>query len=1192
MGVELTREQQEVVINRGGSLLVSAAAGSGKTKVLVERLFRYITDPDDPADVTDFLIITYTKAAAAELRMKIASELSERLAQTPEDRHLQKQALLIYRADVRTVDSFCTNLLRENIHLVGGDGDCALTPDFRVLDEKEAELLRLRVLQRVLETFYGEMEEGGGAALLADTIGAGRDDSALEGLVLQVFAKLQSHAYPIRWLRQQENAWSQLPEKMEDTPYGQELLQKGRAVISYWIGIFDGLCGELSRDETLSQKYLPAFSAAKESMEQYLALMDSGWDAVSGGAVSFEKLKPVRGENELKVRAKLLWDQCKKECERLRKLFAGSNAQLRDDMEHMAPAMLALLHLVEQFAHAYALEKMRRNATDFSDQEHFALDILIGEDGKPTELGKAVSGRYREIMIDEFQDTNEVQNQIFAAVSREEKNLFMVGDMKQSIYRFRLADPTIFLRHYQRDPMYDAAEEGQERKILLSRNFRSRKEILDAANFVCGNLMSEEIGEMAYTDDEALHFGAAYYQEKPGCETEFYLVNHQNLSDNDAKEAVKCAETEARFVADRIRALLDEPFMVQGEDGALRPVREEDIVILLRSPGARQKLYERVLAEQGIACAAASSEDFFASVEIAVVYAMLQLIDNPHQDVPLISALRSPVFAFTPDRLAQIRGKCPTGDFYTALCRDDGEDSRRFLADLEQLRFLAADMSVHRLLWHLYNRWSILGIFGAMDGGAERRAHLIALYEYARSFEAAGYKGLFQFVSHLRALLEAGEDIQTGAAQVQRGVRLMSIHKSKGLEFPVVILAELNKAFNKSDTMAPVLMHPELGLGPVCIDLQRRIRYSTVAREAVIQRQMREQKSEEMRVLYVALTRAKEKLILVSAVRNAAGLVKKLLPHAVCPAAPETVGGCDSMAQWILLPLLCRTEAFALRQAADMEGTQFCNDGIPWHVEWVDGAPYQKRRGRTLKEEKTRQEELPFDPALLEFQYPYAQETRLPSKLTATQLKGRLVDQRIAEDTAEAVPAWNDFRAPRFLEGERKLSAAERGTAMHQVMQFLDFSKTNSREEIFGELERLVSRHFLTREQADAVNVEQLETLFASPLGRTLRGMAPDKIWREYRFSVLEKVSKYLPEDTSGDEVLLQGAVDCFYETEEGLTVIDFKTDRLLPGQEDRRAEEYRVQLTAYSDVLARIFDEPVCRRVLYFFSTGACVEL
>lgn len=1192
MGVQLTKEQREAVENRGGSLLVSAAAGSGKTKVLVERLFRYLTDPAHPADVTDFLIITYTKAAAAELKMKIAAELSERLAEDADNVHLQKQALLIYRADVRTVDSFCTNLLRENIHLVGG-GDCPLTPDFRVLDEQEASLLRTQVLERVLEEFYDAMEEGDGASLLADTIGAGRDDSALAALVLQIFERVQSHAYPLQWLAAQEAYWTQLPDSIDNTPYGRELMDDAKNVLTYWDGMFAAVCREMEADEDLAQKYLPAFTAARENFQAFLSLLEQGWDAASDGTLSFERLKAVRGENALKEYAKSLWDLCKKDCEKIRKRFSVTNAQMREDLARMAPAMRALLRLCDAFARAYAAEKLRRNATDFSDQEHFALKLLADENGAPTELGKSVSGRYREIMIDEFQDTNEVQNQIFSAVSREGKNLFMVGDMKQSIYRFRLADPTIFLRHYQNDPMFDRAEEGQERKVLLSKNFRSRKEILDAANFLCANLMSEEVGEMHYTQDEALHFGAEYYLEKEGCQTEFYLVDHPKNSAGEAGDEVKCAETEARFVARRIRALLDEPYLVQGEDGTLRPVQEEDIVILLRSPLPRQKLYERVLAEEGITCAAESAGDFFATVEIAVTYAMLQLIDNPHQDVPLISVLRSPVFAFSPDRLAQIRANCPKGDFYTALTRDSGADTTRFLEDLRQLRFLAPDMSVHRLLWHLYNRWNVLGIFGAMEGGEERREHLIALYEHARHFENSGYRGLFSFVSHLRSLLESGESLQTGASAAQRGVRLMSIHKSKGLEFPVVILAELNKSFHKGDLLAPVLMHPELGLGPACIDLERRIRYATVAKDAVAHRQLREQKSEEMRVFYVALTRAKEKLILVSAMRNAAGVVKKLLPRASCPAAPAAVSGCDSMAQWVLLPLLCRTEAFPLRQAADMEGRMPCNDGIPWHIEWVDGASCQQRRkGRLPLQRPEEAQELPFDPALLLFRYAYETESRLPSKLTATQLKGRLVDQRVAENAPPTVAMQSAFRTPRFWEQTHGLTAAERGTAMHQALQFLDFSKTGSLEEIRAELARMEQRRFLTSEQAAAVDCAQIAALFASPLGQELRAVPQERMWREYRFSVLEPVSKYLPEDVSGDEILLQGAVDCFFETEQGLTVVDFKTDRVARGKEAERAEEYRTQLTAYSDVLERIFEKPVRRRILYFFATGRALLL
>ena len=664
----------------------------------------------------------------------------------------------------------------------------ALTPDFRVLDEHEAELLRLQALERVLERFYETIEENEGSMLLADTIGAGRDDSTLQKLVLQIYGKLQSHAYPAKWIKEQEHYWMNVPERMEDTPYGQELMDECCATLQYWMKIFEDICQELSRDEVLSEKYLPYFSTAKDSLASYYKRIDEGWDAANEGTFEFQKLKPVRGENDLKVRAKALWDQCKKECEKIKKRFSVTNAEMREDMLRMAPAMLALLRLVDAF-HRNMQEKSCAEM-----QRIFPITSILHwifwwmKRGNRQKIGQSVSGRYREIMIDEFQDTNEVQNQIFAAVSCDEKNLFMVGDMKQSIYRFRLADPTIFLRHYQNDPMYNQAKEGEERKLLLSKNFRSRKEILDTANFVCGNLMSSQIGEMEYTEQEALHFGAEYYQEKEGCETEFYLVDYQSKSDNDDKEEIKCAEVEARFVAHRIRQLLDEPYMVQGEDGSLRAVREEDIVILLRSPGPRQKLYERVLAEEGIHCAAESNDDFFAAMEIAVVYSMLQIIDNPHQDVPLISVLRSPIFSFSANDLALIRAQCPKGDFYTALEQYESDDVKKFLKDLNELRFLAPDMSVHRLLWHLYNQWNVLGVFGAMSDGEQRRRNLIALYEHAQKFESAGYKGVFQFVSHLRSLLEAGEGIQTASSGAGFGVRMMSIHKSKGLEFPVVIL--------------------------------------------------------------------------------------------------------------------------------------------------------------------------------------------------------------------------------------------------------------------------------------------------------------------------------------------------------------------------------------------------------------------
>ncbi len=828
----LTPQQQAVVENRGGSLLVSAAAGSGKTKVLVERLFRYVTE--EHCNVDDFLIITYTKAAAAELRSKIAAELGKRLAQTPGDGHLRRQLLRVYQADIKTVDAFCTALLRENTHLLAREEDrWALTPDFRVLDESDAQLVRRRVLDQVLEDFYGRLDDGrtqladtlgagrddsrlaelvlevheklqshaspaawlaenrrldDGRTQLADTLGAGRDDSRLAELVLEVHEKLQSHASPAAWLAENRRTWADLPGTFDDTPYARELLAMVRRKSGHWAAQLERGADQTTGDPALEKGYGEKFRQAAAGLA---ALAQAGtWEEArrAQDEVDFPRLTTPRGRKDDVAGLKQLWDSCKAEVKKLEALLDVSGEEAMEDLEVVAPAMLALLDLTAEFGEAYRVEKLRLGAADFSDQEHLALTLLVGPDGGPTELGEQVAARYQEILVDEYQDTNEVQNAIFRAVSRRGENLFTVGDVKQSIYRFRLADPTIFLEKYNRFRSWEEAEEGEERKILLSRNFRSRREVLDGANFIFSNILSEEMGEMAYGDDEALHFGAAYYPERTGCETEFHLITaRQRTAGQD--HPVKKLTAEARFVADRIRTLLDEGFPVTDADGTLRSCRPEDIVILMRSPGSRRLAFAQALAERDIPCSFEESGDFFHTMEVSTAVALLEVVDNPRQDVPLIAVLRSPVFGFSADRLAKLRGKTPEGDFYDAVAADDGQDCRDFLETLGKLRLAARDMSVHRLVWHLYNTLNLLGIFGAMDSGGERKENLIALSRHAQAFESGGYRGLFAFVTQLRRLLESDQAPVTKAAAAVNGVQLMSIHKSKGLEFPIVILA-------------------------------------------------------------------------------------------------------------------------------------------------------------------------------------------------------------------------------------------------------------------------------------------------------------------------------------------------------------------------------------------------------------------
>jgi ATP-dependent helicase/nuclease subunit A len=1180
----LTPQQQAVVENRGGSLLVSAAAGSGKTKVLVERLFRYVTE--EHCNVDDFLIITYTKAAAAELRSKIASELSKRLAETPGDQHLKRQLLRVYQADIKTVDAFCTALLRENTHLLAREGDrYALTPDFRVLDDGDAALVRQWVLNRTLERFYDGLDEG--RKQLADTLGAGRDDSALAELVLELHEKLQSHAYPDRWLAENRDMWRALDGDFDGTIYAKELLTMVRRKAGHWASL---LAQAAERTEgVLSSGFGEKFLVAAQGF-LWLSKAENWASACQAvEEIQFPKLNTPRGRKDEPevVALKKIWEGCKADWKKLESLLDITGEEAMEDLRAVAPAMLALLNLTAEFAESYRVEKLRLNAADFSDQEHLALLLLVGEDGAPTELGTQVSARYVEVLVDEYQDTNEVQNAIFRAVSKKGQNIFTVGDVKQSIYRFRLADPTIFLGKYNRFKSWEEAEDGEERKILLSKNFRSRREILDAANFVFENILSVEMGEMAYGDDEALHFGADYYPERHDCDTEFHLISaRQKSAEND--RPVKKLTAEARFVAARIRELLDQGYPVTDGDGQLRPCRPEDFVILMRSPGSRTAAFAEALAERDVPCSFEESGDFFHTMEISVMTALLELVDNPRQDVPLISVLRSPLFGFTPNRLAEIRGKTPNGDFYDAVAADEGEDCVSFLETLNGLRLAARDMSVHRLIWHIYNKLNVLGVFGAMDQGAERRENLIAFSRHGENFESGGYRGLFAFVTQLRRLLDSDQAPVTKAAAAVNGVRLMSIHKSKGLEFPIVILADLDHAFSRQDFDTPVLVHPQMGLGPRRVDLKRKIKYPTLAREAIEEKLRRENLAEEQRVLYVAMTRPKEKLILVDSMYHAEGRLQKLAAVASCPVLPETVAGCKTFGDWLLLPLLCRPEAAPLRAFAGAEVEQlYTAEDSPWQVFLHDSEDYRDRPGRPgMTEELEAVEEGTFDPELLEFAYPYQRETGLPAKVTATQLKGRTLDQEIAENAAHT-PYLRPLTQPKFRQERQGLTPAERGTATHLVLQYLDFAGGD----VTAQVEALRQKDLLTAEQAAAVETQALERFLASPLASDIR--QGRNVLREYRFTLLMDAREYDPRAAEGDAILLQGVVDCCFETDEGLTVVDFKTDHVRTEEDvAQRADHYRTQLEAYSRALERVLEKKVVRRTLYFLTPGAAVEV
>ena len=1159
-----TPSQAAAIRTQGRSLLVSAGAGSGKTRVLTRRLLERLTDPAHPAELDRFLVNTFTRAAAAELKSRITESLNEAIAAEPDNRRLRRQSALCRKAPIGTIHSFCAALLHDNCAAL------SLPPDFRIPDEERAERMKASALERVLEDWYEKPEDHPGFLLLADTAGAGRDDRRLGELVLRLHEKMQSHARPALWAAEQAALLERDFGDAGETPWGREILGDAAAAADYWSREIDRLMAAVRHEPKLLAYYDQRLAPVGDGLRELLRAIPLGWDraAEAARAIEFPKFTTL-GKNPdpaLTRHVKARRDACIKSVEKLQEAFDADSATLLAELRETAPAMRALLALCLAFDERYTRDKRRQSLLDYSDLEHLAAELLTEPDGSPTALAREISARYDEIMVDEYQDVSPVQEQIFRAVSREDRNRFLVGDVKQSIYRFRLADPGIFTEKYDRWPLLDGAADGQSARILLRENFRSRREIIDAVNAVFSRCMSRRLGDLDYDGEAALICGADYYEGSVPA-PEFFLLP----AGGEDGEAPDKTAAEAAFVAEKIRALVGSGAQVQGKEGP-RPMDYGDVAILMSAANNTGPVYRRVLAAHGVPVAAGQGLGYFRSPEISTALSLLSVLDNPHQDIPLIAALRSPAFGFTADELSAVRGADRDSDFYTALCRAaDGDGKcRDFLARLDALRALAPDLSAEDLVWELLDRLDLLAVFSAMADGAQRRANLLELAALAQRFEASGYKGLHRFVLWLRRLAERGEEPAAGPGG--GAVQIMTIHKSKGLEFPVVFLCDTARRFNTGELNETVLVHPLLGLGPKRTELDRRVEYPTLARQAIRRRLKRELLSEQMRLLYVAMTRAKERLFITAAVTDPAQKLEKLQKQSSSPLPPELLAEQSCFADWLIL-------------AALDEGQEHLKLRLPDAAEaGEEAAPEEETAGVDGEALRALEENLSF-------RYAHAAAERLPSKLTATELKGR------TEPDAEAEPLMRKrpggvFRMPDFTRKDRPLTGAQRGTATHLVLQYMDFSAGESLGAVRAEIERLQQKRLLSDKEAAAVDANAIVRLFASPLGQ--RMLRAEHREREFKFSLLVDAAELFPE-AGGEQVLLQGVVDCCIEEDGALTVIDYKTDAVRSDEElAARAAYYAGQLRAYAAALRRIFRMPVRECVLYFLSAGkeAAVKL
>ena len=1168
MAEKLTPQQKQAVQDRGGRLLVSAAAGSGKTKVLVDRLMGYLMDPVSPANMDEFLLITYTKAAASELRGKIAAKLTEKMAEDPQNRHLQRQMQRLYLTKISTVHAFCGDILREYAYRTD------LPVDFRVADENECAALRLSVVDSVLSHAYDNAQDHPDFRVFVDSQGVGRSDAQVPELILKVYDSARCHLHPKQWMHScLECMDTEGISDAGETVYGAHLIQR----LHDWLDLQIDAMEQAAQQASLAENMEKPAALLRDTVNQLKQLRScSRWDEiVQSGNVDFGRLTFPKNitDLELSESIKAVRTHCKKGLEKQLRPFADASARVLTDLAGCQQAARGLMQLVEDFDAAFTQAKRARRIVDFSDLEHKMLDLLWGKSRSGiTALAEEIGQRFREIMVDEYQDSNEVQDAIYHALSCKKQNLFMVGDVKQSIYQFRLADPGIFLKKYAAFLPAEDARPGEDRKVVLSRNFRSGGAVLDAANAVFRHCMCPEVGGLYYGPDEALYEGIAHTPlEDPEIELHCVDVQHDSY------------EEEAAFVASRIQQMLCRGEKIRCGDG-LRPVQPEDIVILLRSPNSCGHYFQQALQRLGIRCGS-GGVDLLQTEEIGALRALLQTVHNPRLDIPLIATMASPVFGFTADDLAHIRAGNKRCCFYESLLHHPGEKSRQFLQILQQLRLAMRQHSLTGLLEEIWFRTGLDGVYGAMADGQVRQTHLQTFFQLAADFESGGNADLGRFLEYLENM--EGKGLLTAADQNTAGaVTVMSIHKSKGLEFPVVFLCCLGREFNTESQRANILCHKDMGLGLVVADRKNRLRYPSIAKRAIAAQMGAESVSEEMRVLYVAMTRPKDRLIMTYAsnrlekdIREMVSTLRisgkqMLIREAVCPG------------EWLLLTALGRSEAGALF-ALGGNGCDVSVSDIPWHIAVVRAEAAEESAETDQPKAELPREALEKMTRGLRFRYPHMLATSASSKQTATQRKGREKDREAAEHAPQEVTDRQTYRQAGFVQASHR--GKEYGTALHGVMQYINITACGDVTSVRTELQRLAEQGFLTQPQVDMVPPAAIVQFFDTDIGRKLRNGA--ECVREFKFSILEDGQREHPA-LAGEQILLQGVVDCAIVEQDGLIVLDFKTDFVTEETVMEKAEQYRPQVETYANAMERIFGKPVKQALLYFFRCNQFVAL
>ncbi len=1162
-----TDAQINAISAHGGTVLVSAAAGSGKTAVLVERVIRMITDEKNPCSVDEMLIVTFTKAAAAQMKDKISRAISAKIAEENDwsiKNYLIKQQMLLKCAKISTIDSFCSDIVKQNMQSLEIDSS------YKLLDEDTMRVIMDEAYEETAEEFYAEGDPS--FLLLADMFTKSNDDKLLKELVMTLHSFAISYRNPKKRIEDIDRKFRN--DKTDFTnEYAVTVFENFRQMLVYFKNLARHAYSISLEDERVSSTYGVSVSNDIQAIDELILKMPENFSAEdfdeftdAALSFSFERIKTIKkdAKSELSESVKIIRDYYKDEFKKSLKTLGIKSADNKSDVEKLSSVMRMLSRFTLAFFERFDKMKKEKNCADFSDILHMALSLLVTEENgvkKKTELALEYAEQYREILIDEYQDTNEAQDDLFWAVSRDGKNQFFVGDVKQSIYGFRKAMPKIFIEKRKAFAEYDKQNVSFPATVSLDKNFRSRSEVTDFVNYVFEFLMSEEAGEVEYDEREKLKCGASYPQRE-NMQTEIHII--ENEFDEDG------AVLQARHIANEILKLKEN-----------REFDFSDVAVLIRT-NKNIPTFVRVLCEMGVSAYADESESLFETDEIRTVFSLLKVIDNPARDVPLLAAMMSPIYAFSADELAEIRAFQKQGSFYEAVKKkaDTGDEKcRKFLDELSSFRLLSQTVTPGELLRHILASTGYRSVVLSLDGGERRSENLDIFRAFADSYSETNDVGLSGFVRHLEKTERSKSVKSASESKSGKAVAVMSIHRSKGLEFPVCFITECERAFSKRSLSNDLLAHPEAGVGIIGIEPERMIKYETLSHTALKISREKSEMSEEMRVLYVALTRAKEKLFIVASAQSFEKALQRAAIHSLGKKAePVAVRSASNYLDWILSACLRHPDALWLRLKVEMLAGEKVGADFPLEIKLIENVPETEKTAEiSEKEDACDEEYLNEIRKRVNFVYPYLPLSNALAKRGASTAFKEHIDREFFAS-----------ERPAFL-NKTSLSAAGRGTAMHTFMQFANYE--NAKDNLEDEISLLCKKGYLTDIEAESLDRKKLNRFFQSNL--YLRVCKSEKVYREKKFILGMSPCEFdenLGAEFSDERVIVQGIFDCAFEENGEIVIIDYKTDRVSSAEVLR--ERYSGQLRIYERAVRECLGKNVKETLLYSFCLDTTVKI